>query len=328
MTLVADRAAPTEGSDDSERSSARLGLLFSPLVRTLTIWAATILLTALVAAALLFHISGGRWFVVQTPSMGTFAPVGSLVLTVPTPLEDVRVGDAVSFHPVTTPDETYTHRVIAIASDGNLSTQGDINGAVDPWATGTDQLIGRVTTVIPGGGWAAKGLPLLLAGSAIVWMLTRVLRSPTQRASMRILGISLVASLTVFLLRPFVGLVVLEATVEEDRADATLVSTGLLPIQVSADGAEPVDLVSGEVGRLRIPVSGDDYYSLSSALHLPLWGWVVFALLCSLPLLYTMIVGLPAAPEHGGEPGRHAREMPEPAVDDEQLAGAPAGAQR
>lgn len=298
---VASAPSDTPAASDTPAPSRR-----SSALRTAAIWTASAVLVGLVAVALLFHSAGGRWFIVQTPSMGTFAPVGTLVLTTPTAIEDVRVGDVVSFHPSTTPDETYTHRVVDLAADGTLVTQGDINGAVDPWATGPDQLIGVVTTSLPGLGWLAKGLPLLLAGAVLVQLLTRLLPSPTHRAAMRMLGLSLVASITVFLLRPFVGLVVLEATVENGYTDATLVSTGLLPIRVSAEGAAPLDLVSGEVGRLRVPANEQDWYSVSSALHLPFWGWVVFALLCALPLIYTLVIGLPAATERTGEHGRRA----------------------
>ncbi|PPF13062.1 S26 family signal peptidase, partial [Rathayibacter sp. AY1A5] len=283
------------------------------LLRTALIGTTTALLAVLVAAALLFHASGGRWFIVQTPSMGTAAPVGTLVLTEPTALEDVRVGDAVSFHPTTTPDETYTHRVVEIADDGTLRTQGDINGAVDPWATGQDQLIGVVTTALPVLGWLVRGLPLLIIGAVLVQLLTRFIASPTQRASMRILGLSLVASVTVFVLRPLVGIVVLEATVDSGTTNATLVSTGVLPIRVSAEGADPVDLVSGQVGRLQIPAHDGDAYALSSALHLPFWGWVLFVLLCAIPVLYTVFVGLPGEPERTAERGRRAAREEETA---------------
>ncbi|MCM6762655.1 signal peptidase I [Rathayibacter sp. ZW T2_19] len=299
MTLTdTPAAAAPAAATAAPRSPRRL--------RTALVWTASVLLVGLVALGLLFQASGGRWFIVQTPSMGTFAPVGTLVLTTPTAIEDVRVGDVVSFHPSTTPDETYTHRVVEIAPEGTLVTQGDINGAVDPWATGQEQLIGVVTTSLPGVGWLAKALPLLLAGAVLVQLLTRLLPSPTHRAAMRILGLSLVASITVFLLRPFVGLVVLEATVSNGVTDAVLVSTGLLPIRVSAEGAAPADLVSGEVGRLKVPANDQDWYSVSSALHLPVWGWIVFALLCALPLIYTFAIGLPAATEHTGEHGRRA----------------------
>ncbi len=149
--------------------------------RTVLMWAATVLLTALVAVTLLFQASGGRWFVVQTPSMGTTAPVGTLLLTTPVLLEDLHVGDVVSFHPSTTPDETYTHRVIAVDADG-ITTRGDINGAVDPWKTDQAHLVGEATTILPGFGWLAKGVPLLLAGLVIVMVLTRPIGSPTRCA--------------------------------------------------------------------------------------------------------------------------------------------------
>ncbi len=198
--------------------------------RTVLMWAATVLLTALVAVTLLFQASGGRWFVVQTPSMGTTAPVGTLLLTTPVLLEDLHVGDVVSFHPSTTPDETYTHRVIAVDADG-ITTRGDINGAVDPWKTDQAHLVGEATTILPGFGWLAKGVPLLLAGLVIVMVLTRPIGSPTHRASLRMLGGALVAALTVFLLKPFVGLVVLDAATRGGDVEATVVSTGMLPIR-------------------------------------------------------------------------------------------------
>lgn len=276
-------------------------------LRTVATWTVTALVAALVVAAFLFHASGGRWFIVQTPSMGTAAPVGTLVLTAPTPLEDIRVGDVVSFHPTTTPDETYTHRVVDLADDGTLVTRGDINGATDPWATGAEQLIGKVVVALPGAGWLAKGLPMLLAGTVLVLLLTRLLSSPTHRAAMRVLGISLVASFTVFVLRPFVGIVVLEATVEDGQTDASLVSVGMLPIRVTAVGGTHADLVSGQVGSIQVPANGEDFYNVSSALHLPLWGWILFGALCATPVLWTMLVGLPAEAEPRGEHGRRAR---------------------
>ncbi|MFT7765915.1 signal peptidase I [Clavibacter tessellarius] len=265
--------------------------------RTVVMWTATVLLTLLVAATLLFQASGGRWFVVQTPSMGTTAPVGTLLLTTPVLLEDVQVGDVVSFHPSTTPAETYTHRVIAVDADG-LTTRGDINGAVDPWKTDQEHLVGEATTILPGFGWLAKGLPLMLAGLVIVMILTRVIGSPTHRASMRMLGGSLVAAFTVFLLKPFVGLVVLDAVTAGSDVRATVVNTGLLPIRVAAEGGTASSVVSGAVGTITAPAGeAGKFHDISSTLDLPLWGWVVFFGLCAVPLLYTLVVGLPAEEE-------------------------------
>ncbi|MBP2456809.1 signal peptidase I [Clavibacter michiganensis] len=265
--------------------------------RTVVMWAATVLLTALVAATLLFQASGGRWFVVQTPSMGTTAPVGTLLLTTPVLVQDLAVGDVVSFHPSTTPDETYTHRVIAVDADG-ITTQGDINGAVDPWKTDQAHLVGRATTILPGFGWLAKGVPLLLAGLVIVMILTRLIGSPTHRASMRMLGGALVAAFTVFLLKPFVGIVVLDAATRGSDVEATVVSTGMLPIRIAAEGGTHVTLAAGQVGTITAPAGeAGRFYDVSSTLDLPLWGWILFFGLCAVPLLYTLVVGLPAEKE-------------------------------
>ncbi|WP_440695764.1 S26 family signal peptidase [Clavibacter nebraskensis] len=284
--------APVLPARGAARRAARTSRSFRR--RTVVMWSATILLALLVAATLLFQASGGRWFVVQTPSMGTTAPVGTLLLTTPVLLEDVQVGDVVSFHPSTTPDETYTHRVIAVDADG-LTTRGDINGATDPWKTDQAHLIGKATTILPGFGWLSKGLPLLLAGIVIVTILTRLIASPTHRASMRMLGSALIAAFTVFLLKPFVGLVVLDATTRGSDVQATIVSTGMLPIRVAAEGGTHTTLAAGQVGTITAPAGeAGRFYDVSSTLDLPLWGWILFFGLCAVPLLYTLVVGLPA----------------------------------
>ncbi|ALD11607.1 hypothetical protein BFL35_01230 [Clavibacter michiganensis] len=290
-----DAASPALPARGAARRAARTSRSFRR--RTIVMWSATILLTLLVAATLLFQASGGRWFVVQTPSMGTTAPVGALLLTTPVLVEDVQVGDVVSFHPSTTPGETYTHRVIAVDADG-LTTQGDINGAVDPWKTDQEHLVGEATTILPGFGWLAKGLPLMLAGLVIVTVLTRLIASPTHRASMRMVGGSLVAAFTVFLLKPFVGLVVLDAVTAGSEVRASVVNTGLLPIRVAAEDGTATSIVSGEVGSITAPAGeAGRFHDITSTLDLPLWGWVVFFSLCALPLLYTLVVGLPAEEE-------------------------------
>jgi signal peptidase I len=287
--------APVLPARGAARRAARTSRSFRR--RTVVMWTATVLLALMVAATLLFQASGGRWFVVQTPSMGTTAPVGALLLTTPVLIEDVEVGDVVTFHPSTTPDETYTHRVIGVGADG-LTTRGDINGATDPWKTDQAHLLGEATTILPGFGWLARGLPLLVAGLVIVTILTRLIGSPTHRASMRMLGGSFVAALTVFLLKPFVALVVLEAVTRGSDVRASIVNTGLLPIRIAVEGGTHVTLAAGEVGSITAPVGETgQFHDITSALDLPLWGWIVFFGACAVPLLYTLVVGLPSGEE-------------------------------
>ncbi|MCB4209087.1 S26 family signal peptidase, partial [Arthrobacter sp. UM1] len=72
---------------------------------------------ALVAAVLVGALAGLRAFIMETPSMGTAAPVGSLVLTAPAQTGDLSVGDIVTFKQDGA-KETHTHRVIAAGKDG------------------------------------------------------------------------------------------------------------------------------------------------------------------------------------------------------------------
>lgn len=266
------------------------------VAQTIAIWTGATLATALVVLALLFQAHGGRWFIVETPSMGTVAPVGTLVLTTPVNATDLRVGDVITFHPPTEPKAVYTHRIVSI-TDRGIATRGDINGATDPWSLGQKDLIGKTTTIVPALGWLIRGLPILLVGTVFILLATRLITNPSRRVSYRILGFSMLASLTVYLLKPFVGLVVLTTTPTAHGATAQVVSTGLLPISVSAKHGTTVDLVAGQVGTVTAKMADLGHYSLSSGLHLTLPEWILFGAICAIPLLWTFVVGLPPAPD-------------------------------
>jgi signal peptidase I len=245
-------------------------------------------------AALLFLANGGRWFVVATPSMGTAAPVGTLVLSRPTTVADLHVGDIISFHPPTAPSQTYTHRVAAISAAGGITTRGDINGSADGWMLHQADLIGKASWIAPGLGWLVRGLPLLVLGFAVVILITRFVRSLQWRAALRIIGGALVVSLAAIILRPFTGIVLLQTSMDQHRAVARVVSTGLLPIRVQAKDGTDVNLLTGQTGIVSIPTYlKHNYYQLDSALHLDFWGWVLFFLVCCIPLIVVLIVGLP-----------------------------------
>ncbi|MES2094376.1 MAG: S26 family signal peptidase [Actinomycetota bacterium] len=259
--------------------------------------AAGIFLVAIIGALLLsaaFQASGGRFFIVESPSMGRTAPVGSLVIDRSTTVAELRVGDIISFHPPSAPTSVYTHRVSSISPQGAIRTRGDISGVDDGWVLGQSDLIGKVGVIAPGIGWVIRALPYLLLGGVAVWAVSLRARTPFRRAAYRIVGYSLVVSLTAIILRPFVGIQLLSATADRDSARATVVSTGLLPIRVTAVDGGFIDLVSGQVGHLDIAtIASDARYSLSSTLNLPLWGWAIFVVVCAIPLLWVLIVGLP-----------------------------------
>ncbi len=277
-----------------------------------------------------FHLSGGRWFVVRTPSMGTAAPVGTLILTRPSDVRDLRVGDIIAFHPPTEPAETYTHRVVAKTADG-VRTRGDINGATDPWTVGDRDLIGRAVLVAPALGWLMRALPLLLIGGLLLWGLTHRWLPVESRGPVRMVGGAVVFAVAATLLRPFVATVQLASyNAGNGTSRISMVSTGLLPIRVrpiAGHGhAAPVDL--GTAGDTGVSVlhghAANGRYELSTHLHLSLWQWVIALVIIAAPTMWTVAVGFRPAhvaqhrSDSAGEPGE-----PRDAVLDE-LIGVPA----
>jgi signal peptidase I len=278
-----------------EAPTPRRGSRFPGVPRILLaakpIWVAllAIAISALVVAAISFYAQGGRWFVVETPSMGIAAPVGTLVLTMPPQPSALRVGDVVTFHPPTSPGETYTHRISRILPNGALSTKGDVNGAVDPWQLGASDLVGSPIAVLPGLGWLIRGLPFLLGGALLLHFLSSRFTSGASRHLVRLLGFSIIVSSIL------AGFVVMATSSVAGGVRASIVSTGLLPIRLSAPGAAGIDLVDGQMGRIYAPTLGDNagHYSVSSALNLPLWGWIIFGIVCALPLIWALLIGFP-----------------------------------
>ena len=259
-----------------------------------------------------FSFQGGRWFTVETPSMGTAAPVGSLVVTRPVTIDQLRVGDVIAFHPPTTPGETYTHRVVAISPDSGsgpnsgpnsgsgyglevrVRTRGDINGADDPWQlTGAD-LIGRAVLLAPGVGYLAKAVPVVVLVTALVWVLARMW-VPTRARRPVVFTAAWAAYLAETLrLRPFVAVRQLTLTTDPDgSAHFSLVSTGILPVQVTtADGyghSLPVTMGYGGTGVANVHgPSNHLQYLLDAQLHLSWHGWVLIIALWASPLLTSL----------------------------------------
>jgi len=247
----------------------------------------------LAVAAGAWHASGGRWFVVDTPSMGRAAPVGTLVVTGPTTVAATAVGDVVSFRPALDPGVVYTHRVAEVGAEG-LRTSGDSTGAVDPWTVTDADLVGRAVVLAPGLGWLLRAVPPLALGGLALWGLGTCVRDRARRASLRLLGGTVLVAATAAVQRPLVGAEVLSTTVVDGTPTSLVVGTGLAPVRVAvqATGGDVVDLVSGAVGRLALPASGARTQIVTS-LHLDGPAAAVLAIVCALPLLWVLVVGLP-----------------------------------
>ncbi|MBD8540618.1 S26 family signal peptidase [Frigoribacterium sp. CFBP 8751] len=252
---------------------------------------AAVIITVLLGLGWLLG-SGGKILMVKTPSMGQAAPVGSLLVDRPVALSSVRAGDIVTYAVADRPGITYTHRVVGINADSSLTTKGDINGAIDPWPVTSDMLLGSPALIVPGAGWLVTALPVLLLGSLLIWFLTGPFTDKVTRSSLRLAGLALVFSYAAFLYKPFVNLDVLTNVASAGSVEATVVSTGLFPVQVSGPGGAAVTLSSGEVGTLHIhDLAQNGYYQVAANLHLPWTGWVIVAAICAVPLLIAYTIG-------------------------------------
>lgn len=153
--------------------------------------AAAGMIVALVLAAAVPVVFGGRTFSVMSGSMEPNISTGDLVLTRTISPTAAEPGDVVSFTDPENEDRLLTHRVASAArhgSDYSFVTKGDANNTVERWSVPADGRIGRVLFRLPKLGYAmALGrtpaarivlitLPaLLLAGFALraIWRPTK-----------------------------------------------------------------------------------------------------------------------------------------------------------
>ena len=68
-------------------------------VREIGRWAAPVMVMAALLFGVGWLVSGGRWMIVETPSMGTQAPVGSLLWVSHAEISTLQAGDFITFRP-------------------------------------------------------------------------------------------------------------------------------------------------------------------------------------------------------------------------------------
>ncbi|MGN7222331.1 S26 family signal peptidase [Curtobacterium flaccumfaciens] len=276
------------------------GMLDRPVLRgrqvtrseTVLAWSVAAIAALLLTAAVLFLSAGGRWFVVETPSMGEAAPVGTLVLDLPVDVAALSVGDIVSFETSANPDVVYTHRIVSIDADGGIHTRGDVNGATDPWTLTQADVIGTPALLVPRIGWLLRAAPILLIGTLIILTLTSAFTDRVTRTSLRIAGSALTVSYAAFVFKPFVNVTTITNTSSPTGVEATVISSGIFPVRVDALGGNSVHLVDGEMGKVVIhELTENGHYQLMSNIDLDPLGWVALIAVCLVPLVACLAVG-------------------------------------
>lgn len=253
------------------------------------------LLGTLVAAAAfagIWRMTGGTIERVETPSMGTRAPVGSLLWTRPAAFDRLRPGDFVSFHPPDDRTKTYSHLVHARNRDGTLTTKGLISSP-DPWRLTDNDVIGKVSMNWPGAGWLIQCAPVLLIGGLLTALLTRMSR-PHLKLALALLGASLTISAALSMERPLVNAQQLAFSQVPQGARATYVGTGLLPVRLRAHQGEAVTMRAGEMGSVLITQKDElGRYRADLAPAIPRLFWIILIGVCFVPAIWILVVGLP-----------------------------------
>ncbi|WP_194397582.1 signal peptidase I [Microbacterium atlanticum] len=130
-----------------------------------------LLLGLAVAVVGLPFVVGGSAMTVLTQSMEPGLPPGTLVVIRPTPVDDIRVGDVITYQIRSGESAVVSHRVVSKTyADGELTflTKGDNNDTLDPEPVKPVQIRGTLWYSLPLLGWVNNVLnganrPVVLA---------------------------------------------------------------------------------------------------------------------------------------------------------------------
>ena len=224
--------------------------------RTIVRWSSIafgVILASLLVVGGLWVATGGRYYIVTTPSMSPALPVGSLVLTKTFTQADVQKGTIIAFVPPTGKYRMFTHRVIGVDPAGYL-TKGDASMNADPWGVVPFANVrGIVVSVLPGVGWLVRALPWLLLGLLIAIGLAAFV--PWRwGVFMPIVAMVIVLSVPLLILKPLVRGELVQTKQTNDAVVARVVNTGLLPLKFTATGIDGVHVAPGHWTDLQLPV--------------------------------------------------------------------------
>lgn len=252
------------------------------------------LVVGFVGFCTVWRIEGGTWQRVESPSMGTRAPVGSLLWTLPVDVDQLRVGDFITFHPPGRPSATYSHLVRQRLADGTVTTHGLISGS-DPWRLTDRDIVGKVRMTWPGVGWVVAAAPILVAGIVIIGVVCS-LAARRWRLPAAIVLAAVILAVAIMVYRPLLDAEQIAARPDSaGGADGTYVGTGLLPVRIEAirDHSE-LELRTGEVGTVHVPKPDqDNRFRVRLSPDVPIWFWIGMVVACFLPAIYTATVGIP-----------------------------------
>ncbi|MBI2184441.1 MAG: signal peptidase I [Thaumarchaeota archaeon] len=128
---------------------------------------------AFLTIIILVGLTGGLWigftllmgtstplFVVSSGSMIPTLEVGDLIIVRSMAVNELKIGDIITFHSPLTPDRIIVHRILQVVQtkDGGAGfiTKGDHNQAADGWIVDQNSYVGTVVLVIPKVGFVSS----------------------------------------------------------------------------------------------------------------------------------------------------------------------------
>lgn len=176
MSAVTDFITTPAGDEPGSRRAAgpRSGTWSAVRVLRRSLGFLTTGLLVLAAVAFLALAIGPRILGYQTSTMltGSMSPVinpGDIVVTKPVPIEEIRIGDIITYGIPVEDHRVETHRVTEVIAhpDGTTAvrTKGDANNGADPWtATISGSAVDRQSFTVPYVGTAIRALrePIVL----------------------------------------------------------------------------------------------------------------------------------------------------------------------
>jgi signal peptidase len=159
-------------------------VLVRRLVAVVVIAAVVAALAVVAAVGLVPLVTGASTYTVLTGSMRPALPVGTVVVVRPTPVEQIAVGEVVTFlahDPGTSATRVVTHRVIGIDPGPVLRTRGDANDAPDPGGTVAADVRGVLWYSVPWVGRIPSTSWLLVAGGVLLLLVGASVLTPGRR---------------------------------------------------------------------------------------------------------------------------------------------------
>ncbi len=234
-------------------------------------------------------VVGGHLYMISTPSMGTTAPRGSLLIVSPFEKgQSIKTGELVVFK-VPNSSSVYFHRVYRKLPNGKFETKGDLEVTSDPWTISIHDIIGVNPTVIPALGWLYKTIAWFLIGSSILIIGSFFISTLHYRHSFYLIIPTILLVVPTLIYRPLINGYVLGTQYNNSTLKVSVTNDGILPANFSVFNSGKIYIQPGDVKIIKysnIPQNNlNKEFTIKIQAALNWWEYLIVISLCSIPIL-------------------------------------------